>query len=701
MNIRFASLLLFLLPFQLFAQNNLSVEDYMSGKYHVTKPESIQWLPKTRNFSYIQDNTFYIKNADSSGLISVLPVDTLWRRLGNFNKKFPEYVWLDSVNVVFQIDSTIYLYNRYLSKTIKTYHLPSKADNVDVDYSFNIAYTISNNLYVIDSTGKPSQVTNNISCVTSGGKYVFREEFGTTKSTFWSPEGESIAYYSNNELKIPSYPRLDFSNEFVKENTIKYPFAGAANQVVTVYVYNLKTKKRVRLNTGEIDHYLTNITWSPDGDYVYLFDLNREQTECTLKRYNVKTGNLDKEFFNEKNKRYVEPTSPVYFTGKGSSFLYLSHQTGYNQIFLYSNDSISIKQITKQTMEVSGIIGIVNQSVYYSAIDQQRPLEEHLYKTDIINGNTILLSSEAGVHNGILNEQNGLILDEYSNLTTPYSLEICDIKNKSRKTIFTAENPYTTVSMPITEMVNIKAANDSTTLYGCFIKPAHLDSTKRYPVIVNVYGGPHVQMVRNQWLLGNGFIPYFLASKGFVVFLLDSRGSANRGFEFESCIHDQLGTIETADQLRGVQFLKKQKDIDSTRIGVYGESYGGFMTLTLMEQAPQIFKAGVCGSPVTDWKYYEVMYGERYMGTPQSNPQGYLNSSTINKAKNIQGKLLLINGGLDHITVINNSMAFLNECIKNNVQIDYFLYPNHDHHVLGKDRTHFLYKLSNYFLNNL
>lgn len=700
MNIRFTFLLICLLPIQLFSQSNLSIEDYMSGKYHVNKPEEIQWIPGTRNFSFILDNALQIKNADSVKTIVTLPIDTLWKRLGNFNKKFPEYKWIDSSTIVFQIDSSIYVYNNTLNHLTKSFHLPFKAENIDIDKSLNIAYTIGNNLFVMDTSGKKNQVTNNISCVTSGGKYVFREEFGTTKATFWSPDGDALAYYSNNELKVKSYPRLDFSDDFVKESTLKYPFAGGANQLVTIYTYNLKTKKRTRLLTGEVDHFLTNITWSPDGQHLYLFDVNREQSQYTLRRFDVKTGNRDKNIVTEKSKKYVEPVNPIYFINH-TSFLYVSRTDGYNKIYWYQNDTLSIKAITKPSMEVNEVLGIENHYVYYSAIDQQRPLEEHLFKTQIETGNTLQLSTETGVHSGIFNESNGLILDGYSSLTNPGTLEICDIKNKTRKTVFTVENPFTNINFPTTDLLTIKAADDSTLLYGSIIKPAHFDTIKCYPVIVNVYGGPHIQMVRNEWMLGNGFTPYYLASKGFIVFILDSRGSSNRGLAFESCTWHKLGTIETADQLKGVEYLKKQSYIDSNRIGLYGESFGGFMTLTLMEQAPTIFKVGVCGSPVTDWKYYEVMYGERYMGTPQSNPLGYATSSTVNKAKNITGKLLLTNGGLDHITVINNSMAFLDECIKNNIQIDYFLYPNHDHHVIGKDRIHFLYKISNYFIGNL
>ena len=690
-----------MLPMQLLGQNKLSIEDYNAGKYRVARPENIQWIPNSRNYSYILDNKLIIKNADSESSTTFMPIDSIYKKLGIITTKYPEYMWIDTATMVFQSDSTISVYNKTLSTVIKTYHLPYKAENIDLDYSLNTAYTIGNNLYVIDSMGKRNQVTNNISCVSSGGKYVFREEFGTKKATYWSPDGDAIAYYSNNELKIPSYPRLDFSNEFVKESTLKYPFAGAANQVVTIYVYNLKTKKRTRLNTGEIDHYLTNITWSPDGQYLYVFDLSRDQTEYTLKRFNVKTGNLDKNIFTEKSVKYVEPLNQLYFFNNSTSFLYVSRSGGYNRIYEYQNDSVPVKALSKATMEVNEIVGVENQSIYYSAIDQNRPLEEHLYKTQIATGTTLQLSTEPGVHTGMLNEENGLLIDAYSNISTTYNVDLCDSKKKSRKSIYSAENPFKTIDFPTSSFITIKAADDSTLLYGSIIKPPHFDSTVCYPVIVNVYGGPHVQMVRNEFLLGNGITPYFLANKGFIVFILDGRGSSNRGMDFENCTFHKLGTIETADQLKGVSYLKRLSYIDSNRIGLYGESFGGFMTLTLMEQAPTVFKAGVCASPVTDWKYYEVMYGERYMGTPQANPQGYLNASTINKVKNITGKLLLINGGLDHITVINNSMAFLNECIKNNVQIDYFLYPNHDHHVIGKDRVHFLYKMTNYFVDHL
>jgi dipeptidyl-peptidase-4 len=246
-------------------------------------------------------------------------------------------------------------------------------------------------------------------------------------------------------------------------------------------------------------------------------------------------------------------------------------------------------------------------------------------------------------------------------------------------------------------MVNLTADDGTTNLYGRLIKPTNYDPSKKYPVIVYVYGGPHTQLVTNSWLGGARLWEYYMAQKGYVMFTLDNRGSSNRGLEFENAIHRQLGVHELSDQLVGLNFLKSLPFVDSTRIGVHGWSYGGFMAISMMLKSDNRFKVGVAGGPVTDWSLYEVMYGERYMDAPEENPEGYSNANLKNYAKNLKGNLLLIHGDIDPTVVPQHSLNFIHECIKQGVQIDFFIYPRHEHNVRGRDRIHLMQKVTNYF----
>jgi dipeptidyl-peptidase-4 len=243
----------------------------------------------------------------------------------------------------------------------------------------------------------------------------------------------------------------------------------------------------------------------------------------------------------------------------------------------------------------------------------------------------------------------------------------------------------------------IKAADDKTDLYCRLIKPLNFDPSKKYPAIVYVYGGPHAQLVEDSWLGGTSLWDFYMAQKGYVIFTVDNRGSSNRGLEFENIIHRNLGITEMEDQLKGIEYLKNLGYVDMDRIGVTGWSYGGFMTISLMTHYPEVFKVGVAGGPVIDWKYYEVMYGERYMDTPDENPDGYEKTSLLNYAKELKGRLLIIHGAIDNTVVWQHSLTFLEECIKNKILVDYFVYPRHEHNVSGIDRLHLMRKITQYF----
>jgi dipeptidyl-peptidase-4 len=311
-----------------------------------------------------------------------------------------------------------------------------------------------------------------------------------------------------------------------------------------------------------------------------------------------------------------------------------------------------------------------------------------------------LVSGKSGTHNIIHSEDYKYFIDVVSDTTTPRKYQVLDSKGKIRQILLESGNPLSEYDLGKYEIFEL-SANDGTPLYARKILPPGFDPSKKYPVIVYVYGGPHAQLITNSWMGGARLFLYYLAQQGYIIFTVDNRGSANRGLEFEQAVFRNMGTLEVEDQMTGVEYLRSLPYVDADRIGVHGWSYGGFMTISLMLKQPEDFKVGVCGGPVTDWKYYEVMYGERYMDTPETNPDGYESSSLLDKAGNLQGKLLIIHGTDDPVVVWQHSLDLIDAFIKEGIQVDYFVYPGHGHGVGGKDRVHLNTKMSEYFINNL
>jgi dipeptidyl-peptidase-4 len=346
---------------------------------------------------------------------------------------------------------------------------------------------------------------------------------------------------------------------------------------------------------------------------------------------------------------------------------------------------------------IKDILHQMNEVLYFSATGEN-PLNTLIYRVDF-KGNQELVSDEEGTHTAVFHTEEDVLFNQFSTSTIPNTARIISGDRKLISTLKNAENPYGEVTIGSAEIKAIKA-NDGTDLYTRLIKPSNFDPSKKYPVLVYVYGGPHAQLITNSWLDGASLWMYWMAEQGYLVFTLDNRGSAERGVAFEHAVHRQLGTLELEDQLVGVDYLKSLPYVDEKRLAVHGWSFGGFMTSTMMLRTPGVFTTGVAGGPVTDWKYYEVMYGERYMDTPQQNPDGYRKASLLNYVDNLEGKLLLIHGAMDNTVVMQHNLALVQAFIKKGKQVDFFPYPTHEHNVSGKDRVHLMEKVLTYVLEN-
>ena len=564
--------------------------------------------------------------------------------------------------------------------------------------SGNVAYTVGNNLFVNDL-----QVTNEPEGVVCG-QSVHRNEFGIHNGTFWSPKGNKLAFYRMDESMVTEYPLVDITARIAETNNIRYPMAGMTSHEVTVGVYNPATGETFYLNAGNPkDRYFTNITWSPDESKIYLIELNRDQNHAQLCEYDANNGELIRVLFEEKHDKYVEPQSPIAFLPwNDKQFIYQSQRDGFTHLYLYNTDGQLVRQLTQGPWLVQEVLGYNPKTKeVIIASTENSPLQRNIYRVNTTNGKRTAVGNAEGVHRASLSGSGEYIIDNYSTPTQARNIDIVRIKDNKAQRLLTAENPYKEFKMPTITTGTIKAADGVTDLYYRLITPADMDSTKQHPAIVYVYGGPHAQMVTNGFMNGARGWDLYMANKGYVMLSIDNRGSSNRGLDFENATFRQLGIVEGEDQVKGAEFLQTLPYVDANRVGVHGWSFGGHMTTALLLRYPEIYKVGVAGGPVIDWKYYEIMYGERYMDSPESNPEGYEATNLNNLAGNLKGRLLMIHDDHDDTCVPQHALSFMKACVDARTYPDLFIYPGHKHNVMGRDRVHLHETITRYFEDHL
>ncbi|HQX04990.1 MAG TPA: DPP IV N-terminal domain-containing protein [Flavobacterium sp.] len=673
-------------------------------KFGADRLTGFQWVPNSDKYVYYTDVWTKMMSASSKANkpTELVTLTDMNLALGTNLKNFFGLEWIDTNTILVSEKGKYYTYSLTSKSGKITQVTPENAENQTFDLSkTNLAFTEENNLYFLDKNNKKIAVTNETNKEIVSGQSISRNEFGIKNGIFWSPKSSYLAFYQKDETEVADYPLLDINETPGKLISIKYPMIGQKSEKPRVGIFNLATGKTVFINPkNNPDDYLTNLSWSPDEKYVLIAELNRGQNDMNLNVYDANSGEFIRTIFNEKNAKWVEPEHDAFFpNAKSNNFIWLSEKSGFQNLYYYTIEGKLIKQLTSNKFPVREIMRAnpAGTEIYFKATGEN-PTNMLVYKVDL-KGKQTLMTKNEGVHNVVISSDGNWFFDEFSNHSTPSKSLLYD-KKMNATTLLESKNKYDGYEMGTAEIRTIKAADGTTDLYTRLIKPSHFDPNKKYPVMVYVYGGPHAQMITNSYLDGANLWMYWMAEQGYLVFTVDNRGSDNRGFEFESVIHGRCGFNEIEDQIKGIDYLKSLPYVDSNRLAVHGWSYGGFMTASMMLRKPDVFKVGVAGGPVVDWKWYEVMYGERYMDTPAENQKGFEEASVLNYVKELKGKLLLIHGTNDDVVVEQHNLSLVKKFVEAGKQVDYFPYPMHKHNVNGKDRVHLMAKVLNYIIDN-
>lgn len=593
-----------------------------------------------------------------------------------------------------------------------------------------MAYTIGNDLYVAHEGDFSSMVNPKVTGNQQQekdvvyGQAVHRNEFGIMKGTFWSPKGTYLAFYRMDQSMVTDYPQVNTTARIAELVPDKYPMAGMTSHKVTVGIYNVKDGKTIYLQAGDpTDRYFTNISWDPDEKSIFVIELNRDQNHAQLVQYDAVSGQKIGVLYEEKHTRYVEPQHPLIFLPwDDSQFIYQTQRDGFNHLYLMDTKTklkgewktgkdsedkyceyLKAIPLTEGNWLVQDVLGFnTSRKEIIIASTEISPLQTNIFSLNVKNGKRTLIGMEDGTHQAKLSASGTYLIDYFTSNNVPREISILPTTGKKGTTLFTATDPLKeNYNLPEITVGTIKAADGETDLYYRLIKPVNFDPNKKYPAIIYVYGGPHAQMIHNTRFYDARGWDLYMAQQGYVMLTVDNRGSDNRGIKFENCTFRHLGTEEMKDQVQGAKFLQSLPYVDADKIGVHGWSFGGFMTTNLMLTYPDIFKVGVAGGPVIDWQFYEVMYGERYMDTPQANPEGYKESNLRLKAGNLKGRLEVIIGGMDPTCVPQHSISFLRACIDAGTHPDFFIYPEDGHNMMGRDRVHLHEHITRYFLDHL
>ena len=679
-------------------------------EYAPKRVNNLGWLVERPAYSFLEEDTLgghlkiqYLDSSKSQEQIQLEVLKNSHKDLSEL-KRFPRIKWVSRNSFVFRSGKVYFEYNLEDKISFYLVEMPEGAGNVDFNSeNFMAAFTDGNNLRIGTIEGIIDVTEDSLDGIVNGTA-VHRFEFGISKGTYWSPSGKYLAYYRKDERMVSDYPLVDVTSTPASLKSIKYPMAGDTSHQVSIGIIDVATAKQTKLTIeGPVDQYLTNIQWAPDEENIYVGILNRDQSWLKMNEYSRYSGKFSRTLFEERDSIYLQTNHPIEFIPfSGEKYLWRSEADGFDHFYVHSLDSGLQFQASKGDYQTDQFLGFSsdNKSFFYTA-STANGLNRQIFRSSIDNFKQELITEAEGVHSASYNAEANALIINHTSLKNPLTIYILDLDSMVRDTLMHNDNPLENLAFGKIEFSHLYT-EDSILLNTRMIYPESFDSSKSYPVLLYVYNGPGVQLLTNRWRGGAPMWMNYMANKhDYLIYTIDGRGSENRGKAFEQVIFRQVGEVEMDDQLLGVKYLKGLPYVDSNRLAVHGWSYGGFMTTSLMVKRPGTFKVGVAGGPVIDWKYYEIMYTERYMDRTQDNPEGYAKSSLLNKVDSLQGDLMLIHGSIDDVVVPQHSIDMLKKSVEAGVQLDFFLYPMHPHNVRGKDRVHLMDKVINYITEKM
>ncbi len=568
-----------------------------------------------------------------------------------------------------------------------------------------VAYFLDNDLYIKDLTsGEESRIThdgkiNNI--INGATDWVYEEEFEFSKAFFWSPDGRYIAYYRFDESRVKEFSYTVWGTLYPEEYRYKYPKAGEDNSVVSIHIYELATGKTLQADPGrDKDSYIPRIRWTADPGKLCIYWMNRLQNRLELHLADASTGKTTM-LYEEDNPAYIEINDHLTFTDDVKYFFLTSEKSGSRHLYLYGMDGRMIRQITHGNWEVTDVSGYdQKKKVIYFQTTESGPLNRDISRINLDGTRMKRLSRQTGWNDADFSEQFQYYTLSVSDANTPPVSVLYNQKGKELRVLednAVLAQKASEYRFGKVEFLSIPGA-DGTLLNAYMIKPGDFDPSEKYPVFMNVYGGPGSQTVENRWGYFDFVWYQMLARKGYISVSVDNRGTGFRGEKFKKCTYGQLGKLETEDQIAAAKHLAALSYVDASRIGIWGWSYGGYMTALCMTKGADVFKTGIAVAPVMNWRYYDNIYTERFMGLPKDNAAGYDDNSPIHFAKELKGNFLLVHGTADDNVHLQNAIEFSNALIRENKQFTEFFYPNRNHGIYGGNTRLHLYRMMTDFL---
>jgi dipeptidyl-peptidase-4 len=693
-----------------FAQKEITLEDiWIKGTFKTEAVAGFRSMNDGNYYTEINEKKELQKVSFQDGKVVEILADFSNILCKGKKVNVDEYIFNEAQTKMLLLEGPQNIYRRSVLYNVYVYNLATKSviqfcDDKILHATFSpqgdkVAYVKSNNLYVYDlSKNKEIQISKDgewNKIINGNCDWVYEEEFGFTQAFEWSPDGKYLAFYKFDESKVPEFNFAKYDNLYPTDVRFKYPKAGEKNSTISIQLLKLQNNKVSKINIGnDTDIYIPRIKWNVYDGQLLIYQLNRKQNNLNILGYQPNTNKITS-IYSEINNRYVEIKDEIIFLKNENSFLHTSEKSGYNHIWKFNLDTKQDVQITKGNWEVVQLLSTDEKlkKIYYTSTEES-PLERHLYSILLNGNNKEKITNQSGTH--LIECSNGckFYLDVHSSINTPAVSTICNNSGsvlrivKDNAKLKTIMKEFTISTQELIKVPNGLGEN----LNAWVIKPANSNDGKKHPLLMFQYSGPGSQQVTNSFMGRDYWWYQMLAQKGYVIACVDGRGTGFRGEEFKKCTYKQLGKLESDDQIAAAKYFGTLPYIDKDRIGIWGWSYGGYMSSICILKGADVFKSAIAVAPVTNWRYYDNIYTERYMQKPQDNASGYDDNSPVNMVSKLKGNYYLIHGSADDNVHYQNSMEMINALIKADKDFDSEAYPNRAHGISGGNTRYHLYK---------